>query len=94
MKAITLHRRRRLGGVVDMSVVFSVEFRHCSFPVRRNQRDKWNEWCRYSVDFCLRREAKAVVAKSRRAIRRRGMQEYEEVRVQRRVLKRGECMAR
>ena len=75
-------------------VVFFIEYRHCMFRARRGQRDNWNKWCRYSIDFRLRRHAEACAKKIRRAIKRRRMQKYEEVRVQRRELERGERMAR
>ena len=75
-------------------VVFFVSYRHCMFRSRRNQRDKWNGWCRHSVDFRLRRDAEMCAAKTRRGIRRRRMQDFEEVQVGRRTLEGGERMAR
>ena len=57
---------------------FYIEYRHCKFPVRSNQRDKWNRWVRYSRDFKLRREAVAEMESI-------SHDEYEELRVQRRT---------
>lgn len=69
-------------------VAFFIEYRHCKFRARKNQRDKWNGWTRCSIDWTRKRDAEDHMAKCR------VMSGFEELRVQKRILRDGETLAR
>lgn len=37
--------------------MFYIEYRHCKFKARKNQKSKWNEWTCWSVEFPTFKEA-------------------------------------
>lgn len=74
--------------------VWFIEFRHCAFKARWNQRSKWNGWVRYSVDFARKRDAVSSMRKCQLGISDRHMEDFKEVRVVPRDLSRGQRLAR
>lgn len=37
--------------------MFYIEYRHCKFKARKNQKSKWNDWTCWSVEFLTFEEA-------------------------------------